>query len=222
MFKKFFYLIKFFFRIIRYLLSPTKRYSFLLLSIFIRRPKTILEIGVYNGKRAIEMIETAKIFNNEISYFGFDLFEDFYKKKGILKNELSKSPLSVKKILSKLGKFKKIKLIKGDTNKTLPLFVKNKQKIDFVFIDGGHSLKTIENDWNNLKGIIGKKTIILFDDFYEFSLKKNFNFGCNKIIESIKKNKTYNIKKFILGDNFFDTINLINKKIFMIRVTKND
>ena len=47
------------------------------------------------------MIETAKIFNKEIDYYGFDLFEDFYKK-NIIKKELSKKPLSKKN-------FKKIK-----------------------------------------------------------------------------------------------------------------
>ena len=72
-----FLFLKFFFRLVKYYLSSTKRYAFLLQSIYKKKPKSIIEIGVYNGKRAIEMIETAKIFNDEIVYYGFDLFEDF-------------------------------------------------------------------------------------------------------------------------------------------------
>ena len=41
------------------------------------KPKKIIEIGVYRGTRSLEMIECAKIFNTEIYYFGFDLFDDF-------------------------------------------------------------------------------------------------------------------------------------------------
>ena len=37
-------------------------------------PKKILEIGVYNGRRSLQMIEAAKIFNKDIFYKmkGFD------------------------------------------------------------------------------------------------------------------------------------------------------
>ena len=45
------------YRILRYLFSKTKRYSILLFLILVNRPKSILEIGVYNGVRAREMIE---------------------------------------------------------------------------------------------------------------------------------------------------------------------
>ena len=77
--------VKFFYRTVKYYLSNTKRYAFLLNSIYKNKPKTILEVGVYNGNRAVEMIETAKIFNKDIMYYGFDLFEEFYKNKKLLK-----------------------------------------------------------------------------------------------------------------------------------------
>ena len=89
--------LKFLYRIIKYLLGSTKRYSFLLFSVFKTRPSSIIEIGVYNGNRAIELIETAKIFNKQVEYYGFDLFEEFYETKNRIKKELSKFPLSKKK-----------------------------------------------------------------------------------------------------------------------------
>ena len=70
------YLTKTVIRIFYYLLSNEKRYLNLLVLILIYRPKKILEIGVYNGRRSLQMIEAAKIFNKDIYYYGFDLFED--------------------------------------------------------------------------------------------------------------------------------------------------
>ena len=73
--KRIYYLILTIYRIIKYLLSNTKRYSNILFFVLLHKPKTILEIGVYTGRRAQEMIEAAKVFNKKIEYYGFDLFE---------------------------------------------------------------------------------------------------------------------------------------------------
>ena len=68
------FLLKTLLRIIYYLQSNEKRYVNLLIQIFKKKPKKIVEIGVYNGRRAIQMIEAAKIFNKDVEYYGFDLF----------------------------------------------------------------------------------------------------------------------------------------------------
>ena len=154
--KNLYYLFLTVFRILRYLFSKTKRYSFLLFLILINKPKSILEIGVYNGIRAKEMIEAAKVFNLKIDYYGFDLFE--IMNDDILNNELSKMPLSeisVKKFLSKTAN---IKLFKGYSQTTLKNF---NEKVDFIFIDGGHKIETIKNDWLNCKRLL-KKIPLLF------------------------------------------------------------
>ena len=121
---KIFFFILTIFRILKYFLSKKKRYSNLLINILIERPKSILEVGVYNGNRALEMIQAARVFYDEINYYGFDLFEDFKKK--ILKEEHSKTPISKKKITDKLSNYGIIKLYKGYTEKTLPKFLKKK------------------------------------------------------------------------------------------------
>ena len=80
------------FRIFKYLLSDTKRYANLLFLILVHKPKSIVEIGIYKGTRSKEMIQAAKIFNKDIEFYGFDLFEMINQK--ILKKELSKFPNS--------------------------------------------------------------------------------------------------------------------------------
>jgi predicted O-methyltransferase YrrM len=133
----YFYLFKTIIRIFLYLFSNTKRYSNLLFYILLHRPKSILEIGVYDGRRALQMIEAAKIFNNRINYYGFDLFEDFSKFSNILDKELSKKPKNQFVIKNNLRRIANVILYKGFTKKTLKNFTKNNSaKIDFVFIDG--------------------------------------------------------------------------------------
>ncbi len=211
--------IKFIYRVIRYSFSSTKRYAFLLMSIYSVKPKSIIEIGVYNGKRAVELIETAKIFNNNIKYYGFDLFEEFYISKNLINKELSKFPLSKKNIKIKLKNFSNINLIKGNTKKTLPKFIKKNKYIDFVFIDGGHSLSTIKSDWQYIKKIISKKSLVVFDDYYETIKNFKGKFGCNNIINSLNS-KIYKSKKFFVGDIFYDKYLSSKKKIYMVSVKK--
>ncbi len=211
--------LKFFFRILRYLLGSTKRYCFLLISIYKIKPKSIIEIGVYNGNRAVELIETAKIFNKDVKYYGFDLFEDFYNTKNMIDKELSKFPHTKQNIKKKLNKYKNINLFKGNTVNTLPKFITKHKNIDFVFIDGGHSVATIKNDWSSIKKIISKKSVVIFDDYYE--IKKNIlnKYGCNKIINSLNT-KVYKYKKFFIGDVFYDNYLNSKKKIYMVSVKK--
>lgn len=171
----------------KYNLSEFKRYSNLLQIILKIKPKKILEVGVYKGWRSLEMIKAAKSFNSDIEFYGFDMFELFYDKKNILSNELSKKPMTMSYIKKLLQEHAKIKLIKGNTLETLSKFPK-KNKIDFIFIDGGHSIKTIRNDWNQTKKLMHKNTVVVFDDFYSGDKNLIKKFGCNEIIKSLSNN----------------------------------
>ena len=137
------------------------------------------------------MIQAAQIFNKNIEYFGFDLFEMINKK--IQKKELSKIPYSKKDIQNNLSKYAKVRLFKGYTSKTLDK-LKNK-KVDLIFIDGGHELDTIKNDWYKSKKFQKKNTIIIFDDYYLDNEKIIKNFGCNLVINKIDEKK-YSKKLF--------------------------
>ena len=181
---KLIFFVKTLLRILYYLQSNEKRYVNLLFQILKKRPKKILEIGVYNGRRAIQMIEAAKIFNKNIEYYGFDLFEGLTKK--IYNTEASKFPWTIDKIKELLNNRAKIFLYKGFTNETFKKFSLNDVKIDFIFIDGGHAIQTIENDYLYSLKIAEKNAYIIFDDFYETGTIDITKFGSNKIFEKLQ------------------------------------
>ena len=177
----------------------------------------IIEIGVYRGVRAKEMIQAAQIFNKNIEYFGFDLFEMINQK--IQKKELSKIPYSKKDIKNNLSKYAKVKLFKGYTSKTLDK-LKNK-KVDLIFIDGGHRLNTIKNDWNKSKKFQKKNTIIIFDDYYLDNKKIIKNFGCNLVVNKIDEKK-YSKKLFFFTDRFVHLKQRLNIKMVLLRKLNNE
>jgi len=179
MFRLYFF-FQFLKNLIFYFFSEYKRYAQLLLIVFLKRPKSIVEIGVYKGKRSKELIEVAKIFNNKINYYGFDLFDLFNRKIDL--KEFSKKPNSENDIKYKLSKLANVMLFKGFTHNTLSTFNK---KIDLIFIDGGHSVKTIANDWHYVKKMMHKDTYVLFDDYYSNNKKIIRKFGCNNIISEL-------------------------------------
>ncbi len=149
----------------------------------IKQPKLIDAIRsalTYRGKRSKELVEVARIFNNKVNYYGFDLFDILNEK--IFRKESSKFPDQEDVIKNKISRIAKVKLFKGFTNKTLPFF---KKKIDLVFIDGGHSIKTISNDWYYVKRMMHKKTYVIFDDYYSNSKNYIQKFGCNKTINQL-------------------------------------
>jgi hypothetical protein len=209
MFRVYFFL-KFLKYLIFYFFAEYKRYAQLLLIVFFKRPKSIVEIGVYKGKRSKELIEVARIFNNKVNYYGFDLFDIFNEK--IFRNESSKFPYKKNVVKNKISKIAKVRLFKGFTHKTLPFF---KKKVDLVFIDGGHSTKTIANDWYYVKKMMHKNTVVIFDDYYSNNNKFIKKFGCNKTINELTNNYIKNILPIK------DVIkNLNNTKVQMVAVKK--
>lgn len=208
------YLTKTVIRIFYYLLSNEKRYLNLLVLILIYRPKKILEIGVYNGRRSLQMIEAAKIFSKDVHYYGFDLFQD--SNKSIIKRERSKTASRINDILKLLSKHAKVFLFKGFTKQTLKRFAKkNKARVDFAFIDGGHKVETIASDYYYCKRICKKKSIIVFDDFYSLNQPNTKKFGSNKIFFKLKDRQK--IKLLPLEDKYTKNKQKINIKMFLVK-----
>ncbi len=164
------------------LLPFPRRYKHLFKTVDRYKARRILEIGVWDGTHALKMIETAKRHwpLGDIEYYGFDLFEEFDE--NIPEEELlSKIPPSIKEIKEKLKSTgANIKLFKGNTLETLPEAVRILPKMDFIFIDGGHSVKTVRNDWEYSRQLMHEQTVVIFDDYLNIE-----NSGCNKIVDSI-------------------------------------
>jgi len=155
-----------------------------------KKPKHFLEVGVFCGVTSRNICELLNsIHDGDFSYVGFDLFgekidqelnevEPEYIKsqkfsnpfKHIYYNFLLKENLNTIESIEKfLKKFKKnINLVKGDTNKTLKKT--NLKKIDFAFIDGGHSYETTYNDLSILySSMKNKSKTIICDDYADAS-----------------------------------------------------
>ena len=98
-------------------------------------------------------------------YYGFDLFEDLDE--DTYKREISKRPLSNNDIKIKLADLgAQVHLFPGNTLDTLPEEVNNLPKMDFIFIDGGHNIDTIRNDWFYCSELMHQHTIVIFDDYW--------------------------------------------------------
>ena len=155
-----------------------------------KKPKHFLEIGVFCGVTSRNVCDLLdQIHNGDFSYTGFDLFgekidqtlneiEPEYVKtqkfsnplKHFYYNVILKENLnSIESIEKFLKTFKKnITLVKGDTNITLEQ--NDLSKVDFAFIDGGHSYKTTYNDLSILYSFMKDKgRTIVCDDYIDAS-----------------------------------------------------
>lgn len=190
-----------------------KRYHHLYDSIREIKAARILEIGVWTGNRALKMIETAKEYNSNVEYFGFDLFHDLDEEK--YREELSKRPPTKEEVALRLSQSgAKVSLYKGDTCQTLPEIAPRLKAVDFAFIDGGHSIKTIENDWNYVSGLMKENTIVIFDDYW----RNRDDAGCKAIVERIDRGR-YNVQILPEVDRF-DNPDFGRIEISFVKVTK--
>ena len=170
------------------------RYDQLIPVIHHHKPKTIVEVGTWNGLRAIMMAVEALKHQENVHYIGFDLFEDATEETD--KKELNVKPHnSMADVAARLDEFKaqnagfSFNLIKGDTRETLdfetPLAANlpddrwDVRNVDLAFIDGGHSIETIRSDYEALK----HSKVLVMDDFY--SGRDSAEHGCNEIVKDL-------------------------------------
>ena len=154
-----------------------------------KNPKHFLEIGVFCGVTSRNICEFLNLAQQgNFTYTGVDIFGDDNSdndeiKPKYISNQKFSNPLkqfyyniylkenlnSLESVKNFLKKFEnKVSLHRGDSNKVLKNL--NIKKIDFAFIDGGHSYQTTYNDleyiYENMKG---KKGTIVCDDYQDAS-----------------------------------------------------
>lgn len=162
------------------------RYDQLLPIIAHNKPKTIVEVGTWNGLRAIMMATEALKHQDTVHYIGFDLFEDATPETDEAEFNVKK-PAKLADVRGRLKEFAdkhegfSFKLVKGNTREKLkasraPL---RGQEIDLAFIDGGHSVETVQHDYDELAK---KAKVIVCDDHYAEGVDTE-RFGCNKVIK---------------------------------------
>lgn len=176
-------------------MKPT-RYAKILREIRLSKAKVILEVGTWNGDRAVEMMDEAlRASNSKVSYYGFDLFEDITPAKS--KEEFNvKAPHAFESVEKKLSDWTRahpgtsFHLERGDTKKTLPDWVdwfKGSKFVDLAWIDGGHSVMTILSDWTNVRKVMKPWGVVLFDDYYLGGPIDVSKVGSNGVVASIRE-----------------------------------
>ena len=154
--------------------------EFFLNEVLKKKPKTFLEIGVFHGVTGRNICELlSAIHGDDFKYIGLDLFEENYENqdevipntkftnpfKNIYFKYIKKqNPYSLVAVEDFLKKFKKnVTLIKGNSNQILKKI--NMQKIDYVFLDGGHKYETVISDLEACVEVLEYNGTILCDDY---------------------------------------------------------
>jgi len=188
-------------------LKKTEDGIFLLKHIINKKPKNFLEIGVFHGVTSRNVCETLHFLHGEnFNFIGIDLF---LSNKEILASEhapntnfsnplkkiyykyiLRSDPYSLNSVKKLLKKFEKnINILKGDSNIILKEIDLN--KIDYVFLDGGHKYETVREDLRNLVKIIENNGTILCDDY-----NLTYAPGVRKAIDEYIIKYNYSLKIF--------------------------
>ena len=168
-------------------LQPPMRYGQLIELVGFYKPRSLVETGTWNGGHAIDMCRTAlNSHSDKVHYTGYDLFEEGSEE--LDKKELnSKKRMLVEEVTKKFEDLAKqfpdrfsFRLVKGDTNETM-----KHHRVDFAYIDGGHSIETTKNDYEHLE----ESKVIVFDDYFkkdkDGQAPKEEHSGTNAVFDSL-------------------------------------
>jgi predicted O-methyltransferase YrrM len=152
------------------------RYSQLIAACYKAQPAAILEIGTWNGERALQLLQAAP----GARYYGFDLFEDATAATDAEEMNVKRHN-ALAEVQGRLRGYR-AELFKGNTRATLEQF---DSPVDFVWMDGGHSVETIASDWDNVCRLALPEAEIYLDDYYTGPIDVE-RFGCNKLVTGLK------------------------------------
>lgn len=128
----------------------------------------LVEVGTWNGSRAIQMAETAFATGiTRVLYTGFDTFDDGNDRihEGHTKPHAAYRTVynrldNYSRMMSRKGLEFSFHLVKGNTLETFPKAGDYVKKASFAYIDGGHSYETTLSDYTHLKHV----PYVVFDD----------------------------------------------------------
>lgn len=162
------------------------RYDQLLQLIHETKPASIVEIGTWTGARAVALATAALRHSPQVHYTGYDLFESATPELNTLEFN-AKPNQTLNSVWQRLEELSvstdrrfTFELVKGNTNETM-----RDHHDDFAFIDGGHSLATIQSDYSHVRHC---RTVV-FDDYYladsEGRIPDTSAVGCNQLVDSL-------------------------------------
>lgn len=173
---------------------PPKRYAALYAEVERLRPEHILEIGTHDGTNAVNMFRLASKGGRPVRYYGFDLFEALDSRQSLSESALR--PRRLSEVQAHLRQHNvDAQLIAGDSSRTLPTAIPRLPRMDLIFIDGGHSVETVGNDWRNVAPLIHSETVVFFDDYP--------NWGIKNVVDTIDRDH-WNVEILPIADEFIN------------------
>lgn len=148
----------------------------------------ICEIGTWNGANAVRMIQEAHKSGARAVYRGYDLFETMTPED--FRGEFSKWGWPKEIVYKRLDATgAEILLRVGDTNNCRDDPYETR---GLYFIDGGHSEKTILNDWLMVEeSITANNAVVVLDDYYHANKPRGM--GCNSLVDGLDRT-LYNVE----------------------------
>lgn len=161
----------------------------------------IMEIGTYNGENAVGMIKTTPAMERHISYYGFDLFmreHDTTLENTEVTTGYHKNP-GIERVQQYIAQSTSatIRLYQGDSKLTIPKEAQGLPIMDFIYIDGGHSIDTIRADFRNIAPLCDKNTVIFLDDCFMDAP----NIGCLFLYNELDRTK-WRVERFSEEDRY--------------------
>jgi hypothetical protein len=149
--------------------SQPNRYEHMLGLFREQNPVAMIEIGVWRGDQSLQFLTQGKALKR---YVGFDLFEgmtgEVFKAES-MGNCVPHSEAWVMQRLKPIAQHRgcSVELVAGPTERTLTRYAaEHPAQFDFIYIDGGHSLETVENDWKASEQLLAPGGLIVLDDYY--------------------------------------------------------
>ena len=148
----------------------------------------ILEIGVWRGDTAIEMLKFSR--NKKVNYYGVDLFDSEGVSEEFIR--LSGSPPYSKVVVEATLKSQSpnVTLFQGFSKDLVTQIQALNVQFDLIFIDGDHSYEAVKEDFELYNNLLSKDGIIFFDDYTE---EPGCNRGVKKFIDELQSDPKYTI-----------------------------
>jgi hypothetical protein len=177
------------------------RYQYLIDLYSRRSPRTMIEIGVWRGDRAVQFL---KMGANLERYVGFDLFDELSDTLAVEEKMGLCTPTRLADVQARIEKERKagpptVELVAGRTDETMPEFARrNGPVFEFIYIDGGHSLETIRNDWTWSEQLLAPDGMIVFDDYYPNESSR----GAKPMVDELMRDDRFAVRFFpMIEDN---------------------
>jgi hypothetical protein len=190
------------------------RYAYLLHMFAQKSPLRMIEIGVWRGDRSVQFLQSGPRLEE---YVGFDLFEDLSSSLAVSESMGNCHATRFQDVKARIeqarhGDRPTVELLAGRTDQTLPEFARTHDPVfDFIYIDGGHSIETIQNDWNYSEKLLAPDGLAIFDDYY----LNDENRGAKSLIDDLLRDDRFVVRFFPMTEDIIEDI-----QITMVAVTR--